>query len=183
MSDFAIVTSCAPTLAGLKTGSLFTEPCTDRAALEQEIEEMNRILKNKGIRLTVVRYSEHRALIYMYRPAQLEEDLKDQEGRKILQDAGYRKLSADYCVRRLRQRFLRSSEFPHEIGLFLGYPSEDVKGYILHNGHNSKYVGYWKVYGDVSCAKKIFDGYRACTRSFFSRWTAGTPVQDLAVAV
>ena len=142
MSDFAIVTSCAPTLAGLKTGSLFTEPCTDRAGLEQEIAEMNRILKNKGIRLTVVRYSEHRALIYMYRPAQLEEDLKDREGRKILQDAGYRKLSADYCVRRLRQRFLRSSEFPHEIGLFLGYPSEDVKGYILHNGHNSKYVGY-----------------------------------------
>ena len=35
MSDFAIVTSCAPTLAGLKTGSLFTEPYTDRASLEQ----------------------------------------------------------------------------------------------------------------------------------------------------
>ena len=119
----------------------------------------------------------------MYRPAQLEEDLKDREGRKILQDAGYRKITVEYCVRRLRQRFLHSSEFPHEIGLFLGYPSEDVKGYILHNGNGSKYVGYWKVYGDVTCAKKIFARYKACTRSYFSQWTAGTPVQDLAVAV
>ena len=40
MSDFAIVTSCAPTLAGLKTGSLFTEPCTDRAVLEREIPDL-----------------------------------------------------------------------------------------------------------------------------------------------
>ena len=47
MSDFAIVTSCAPTLAGLKTGSLFTEPYTDKASLEQEIAEMNRILSDQ----------------------------------------------------------------------------------------------------------------------------------------
>ena len=45
------------------------------------------------------------------------------------------------------------------------------------------YVGYWKVYGDVNCAKEIFARYKACTRSYFSQWTAGTPVQDLAVAV
>ena len=183
MSDFVIVTSCAPTLAGMKTGSLFTEPYTDKASLEQEIREMNRILEEKGIRLTIVRYSEERALIYMYRPAQLAEDFRDPECRNILRDAGYRKNSVDYCVHRLRQRFLKSEEFPHEIGLFLGYPPEDVKGYILHNGNESKYVGYWKVYGDVTCAKEIFARYKACTRSFFSQWTAGTPVKDLAVAV
>ena len=183
MSEFVIVTSCAPTLAGLKTGSLFTDPYTDKAALEQEIREMNRILKKKGIRLVVVRYSEERALIYMFRPSQLEEDLKDPECRRILRDAGYRKMTVEYCVRRLRQRFLKSGEFPHEIGLFLGYPSEDVKGYILHNGNGSKYVGYWKVYGDVTCAKKIFARYKACTKSYFSQWNAGTSVHDLAVAV
>ena len=54
MSDFAIVTSCAPTLAGLKTGSLFTEPCTDKASLEQEIAEMNRILNTGSLAWSTV---------------------------------------------------------------------------------------------------------------------------------
>lgn len=183
MSDFVIVTSCAPTLAGLKTGSLFTEPCTDRRALEQEIREMNRMLRTKGIRLEVVRYSEHRALIYMYRPAQLEQDLRNPEGQEILRQSGYTKIDVEYCVRRLRQRFLTKEEFPHEIGLFLGYPAEDVKGYIVHNGNECKYVGYWKVYGNVTAAQEVFARYKACTKSYFSQWTAGTAVKDLAVAV
>ena len=183
MSDFAIVTSCAPTLAGLKTGSLFTEPCEDRKKLAREIREMNRILEPKGLRMVIVRYSEHRALIYMYRPAQLNRDLMKPESREILRQYGYEKTDEEYCVKKLRLQFLQNEEFPHEIGLFLGYPPEDVRGYILHNGTGSKYVGYWKVYGNVSGAKEIFARYKACTRSYYSQWTKGIPVRDLAVAV
>ena len=183
MSDFAIVTSCAPTLAGLKTGSLFTEPCEDRKKLAREIREMNRILGPKGLRMVIVRYSEHRALIYMYRPAQLRRDLRNPESWDILRQYGYENMDEEYCVKKLRLQFLLKDEFPHEIGLFLGYPPEDVRGYILHNGTGSKYVGYWKVYGNVSGAKEIFARYKACTRSYYSQWTKGIPVRDLAVAV
>ena len=39
-----------------------------------------------------------------------------------------------------------SKIFPHEMGLLLGYPVEDVTGFMVHGGKNSLYSGYWKVY-------------------------------------
>ena len=46
----------------------------------------------------------------------------------------------------LRMRMQIRKSFPHEIGLFLGYPAEDVAGFISHKGHDFCYSGYWKVY-------------------------------------
>lgn len=50
-------------------------------------------------------------------------------------------------------------EFPHEIGIFLGYPIWDVEGFIEHKGQNYKFCGYWKVYQDVEGAKLKFKEY------------------------
>ena len=41
-----------------------------------------------------------------------------------------------------------SGEFPHEVGLFLSYPPEDVKGFIAHRANDFKCAGLWKVYGN-----------------------------------
>ena len=40
-------------------------------------------------------------------------------------------------------------KFPHEIGIFLGYPLADVAGFIRNKGRNCKCIGTWKVYGDA----------------------------------
>jgi hypothetical protein len=61
----------------------------------------------------------------------------------------------------LSKRCIRD-DFPHEIGIFLGYPVEDVRGFVAHKGRNYKLCGYWKVYGDVEKAKKCFRRYDAC---------------------
>jgi len=183
MSDFVIVTSCAPTLAGMKTGSLFTAPYTSRKAMEAEIGQMNRIMEPKGIRMVSMRYNEKRVLIYMYRPEQLKRDLEDEEARRILRESGYADLREGVCVRTLRGKFAAEDAFPHEIGLFLGYPSEDVRGYIENGGNGSKYIGYWKVYGNVIKAKEIFAKYKKCTKTYYNQWTAGRSISELAVAM
>ena len=46
-----------------------------------------------------------------------------------------------------------SGEFPHEVGLFLSYPPEDVKGFIDHRANDFKCAGLWKVYGDEEKAR------------------------------
>ena len=51
------------------------------------------------------------------------------------------------------------SDFPHEVGLFLGYPVWDVKGFIEHKGQQYKLCGYWKVYDDVPGALCKFEEY------------------------
>ena len=49
MSEEMVVRQCAPTLAGIKTGSLFPCPCTDRDALLDEVRQLNRRLSPKGL--------------------------------------------------------------------------------------------------------------------------------------
>lgn len=52
------------------------------------------------------------------------------------------------------RRLQRFEAFPHEIGLFLSYPPEDVRGFIEHKGHESKCEGCWKVYAVIYGAVK-----------------------------
>ena len=56
--------------------------------LTAEIRELNRILVPKGLRLLPLRYQDHTALLYLYRPAELRVDLKDQLAEALLADAG-----------------------------------------------------------------------------------------------
>lgn len=66
----------------------------------------------------------------------------------------------------LVRRVNSQETFPHEIGLFLGYPSEDVNGFIKYGADKAKCVGAWRVYGDEEAAKKKFALYKKCTRVY-----------------
>jgi len=57
---------------------------------------------------------------------------------------------------------MTNREFPHEIGLFLGYPVEDVRGFIEQRGKDCKLSGYWKVYGDEQAARRLFHQFDRC---------------------
>ena len=183
MSDQLLITQCAPTLAGIKTGSLFTSPYTDRKQLNRDLRRLNRMLRSRGLRVIPLRYSQHRALIYVYRPKGLAADLSSEKTRQILQQIGYESVCANRCVLELIRRLSLREDFPHEIGLFLGYPPEDVRGFIDNKGAGYKCVGCWKVYGDEQAARETFDRYRRCTNILCSRWQSGVSMEQLAVAI
>ena len=86
MSEEMVVRQCAPTLAGIKAGSLFPCPCTDRDALLDEVRQLNRRLSPKGLCLLPLRFTEGSALLYLYRPATLRRDLSDDLARRLLAD-------------------------------------------------------------------------------------------------
>ena len=148
MSEEILIRQGAPTLAGIKTGSLFPFPCEDREALMTDIRQLNRRLSPKGLCLLPIRFLAGQALLYLYRPAVLRRDLRDARAPELLRQAGYEDESCARCVARLACRFRESGEFPHEVGLFLSYPPEDVKGFIDHRANDFKCAGLWKVYGE-----------------------------------
>ena len=84
---------------------------------------------------------------------------------------------------KLIERLRAYDEFPHEIGLFLSYPPEDVKGFIEHHAADFKYAGLWKVYGDEQRARDLFAKYQRCTEIYFQRLHAGSSIAQLAVNV
>ena len=87
-----------------------------------------------------------------------------------------------YQVEELARRLTAAGGFPHEIGLFLSYPPEDVLGFILNKACNHKCVGCWKVYGDEQAAKCIFRRYKKCSKIYSQQWEQGKSIEQLTVA-
>lgn len=182
MPDEVIVRFASPTLEGIKTGSLFSYAYQTQEALLQEVKRRNAALSKKGLRLLVLRCAKGRALLYLFRPARLAQDLSQQEARSILQGAGYPDGTSAVCLGELVRRLKTQEEFPHEIGLFLSYPPKDVAGFIRHGGKCSKCSGCWQVYGDEAAAKRQFEQFKQCTEKCRRRLENGWRVEDLAVA-
>jgi len=79
MSEETIVRQAAPTLAGIKTGSMFPYRFESREELLKDIRAFNRIFVPRGMCLLLLRLMEKSALLYLYRPQSLEKDLEDSE--------------------------------------------------------------------------------------------------------
>ena len=181
MSVNYIIRHAAPTLAGLKTGSLFPCAIRDRADFLKTLQEANRVLVPRGLRLLPLRLEENKALLYLFRTSSLSRDLAQEQAREILCRAGYKKPGFRPCLRELTRRLRKGDEFPHEIGLFLGYPPEDVQGFIRHRGREAKACGCWKVYGDEKTAQARFDAYKTCTAHYCRLHEKGATLEHLTV--
>ena len=103
------------------------------------------------------------------------------EAVRLLEESGYPCHSAGQCVACLIRRLRENDEFPHEIGLFLSYPPEDVRGFIENKACRFKCAGLWKVYGDEERAKELFRQYKRCTDRCCALWRAGSGLAQLAV--
>ena len=117
MSEEILVRQGAPTLAGIKTGSLFPCPCEDKEALFADIRRLNRLLVPKGLCLLPIRFLKGQVLLYLYRPSELRRDLEDEQAAEILHHAGYNSGHCGRCIANLIRRFREGGEFPHEVGL------------------------------------------------------------------
>ena len=84
MSYRTIVRHCSPTLAGLKTGSLFSAGKESRKELVTELRKLNGILKKKGLRALIFESRCGKQLVYIYRPTLLKRDLSSDDAVSIL---------------------------------------------------------------------------------------------------
>ena len=182
MPEELIIKHCSPTLAGIKTGNIITCRETDREENRVFVRHLNSILVPKGLRAMLFSRGEDLSeMIYIYRPEKLKKDLSDETAREILEKTDYPVGNPTYCVIKLLERLRHSSGFPHEIGLFLGYPAEDVKGFIEKGAGCCKCCGYWKVYGNEDEAQKTFEQYRKCTRVYCECWGRHGSIGKLTV--
>ena len=181
MSVDYIIRHAAPTLAGLKTGNLFPCAFQDRSAFLKTLQAANQVLVPRGLRLLPRRLEEAKALLYLFRPSSLLRDLAQAQAQDILCQAGYEDTGCLPCLRELTRRLRAREAFPHEIGLFLGYPAEDVQGFIRHRGKGCKRCGCWKVYGDEQAAQARFDAYKRCTARYCRLRAQGATLAQLTV--
>ncbi|MCD8363591.1 MAG: DUF3793 family protein [Lachnospiraceae bacterium] len=155
-----IVKQCAPVLADVKPSNLLILAREEQDGFaECELPE--------GVQALTLSRGERKATWFLYRRDRLEAEIVWPQTRAFLNSCDYHagEEGLDVMLCRLRERYAAykngRAAFPHEMGVFLGYPLCDVKGFIEHGGKNFLYSGYWKVYGNVAAAKKTFQTYRA----------------------
>lgn len=148
-----VALQCAPLLSGLKLSNLLTVPQEDACSVEE-------IFRETDISCCLLRMTGGRAAFLLYREEELYEYLESAKVRELLQDFGYHDSSRRMILDIFKERYIKYMKdglsFPHEIGLFLGYPLEDVKGFIDHQGKNFMYSGYWKVYSHLAETQRLF---------------------------
>lgn len=181
MSEEYLIAHGSPTLAGLKTANMFPVIIEPDRNIFEEVRKLNRILGSKGLRIVILRRTAEKALLYLYRPDYLDRDLASPDAKEILKSKGYCCESTGSCLVQLIKRMSEDKEFPHEVGLFLGYPPEDVRSFMKDARCGVKCTGCWKAYGNEAEARKTFEKYRKCTELYRKQLTKGKSLLQLTV--
>lgn len=196
--EHAIVRHCSPTLVGIKPACLFNvpgdfspSPATRlrSARLDSIIERANGRLAGTSVHVRVLARRSCGALVLVYRPQLLARSLSASHVATALRTWGYETSGPGWLEAalerlgvRLEQRSPRDSSrsFPHEVGLFLGYPYDDVMAFIEHEGRDYLCCGCWKVYSHKEQAEACFARYKRCTLACEEMLGRGTTLRELA---
>lgn len=181
MTNQELLLHCAPTLANVKLGNLFTVHNQNPETLAQAIAKKQQIFREKGVEIRALTTTNNRTLIYVFRNKQLQERLQSPQIQAFLSTYGYHDFTVEGALQTL-ETALTKSDFPHEIGVFLGYPLEDIQGFILNEGKNSYITGCWKVYHNPEHAQLIFAKYKKCVKIYLEKYAQGFDITRLTVA-
>lgn len=154
--ELQLALQCAPLITGLKISNLLT-------ISPDAFSQVEKIIEGSVLSMYPLLETEEKMAILLYRKERLEKYLKMPQVQKLLQEAGYESCLLENILPVFCERYEtyaeRGNPFPHELGLLLGYPPEDVEGFIRHRGRNSLCTGYWKVYADKENKQKLFEKY------------------------
>lgn len=202
-----IILHCAPVLKKVKMSSMFTVPAAYLRfvrSLFQGTQIKVKCLCQGAGRAVVYVYRESEVQQCLKDPAVIaflqKFGYRCRDGKKYLdvekwidaeQDPDSEEhidvekgMNTEECLAYLSQRVSLSAQgmesYPHEMGIFLGYPLEDVREFMLRGGKDSLYTGYWKVYADVEQAKETFRTYDTAKESAVMEYMAGKTIQQIA---
>lgn len=154
--DSILIAHCAPVIANLKVSNLLE-------INKNQLGKLLKYLKGRSIHCYILFEENDRLIILLYREKKIKGLLKNSTYREIFINAGYPNTEVSSVLFNLKERYKDfkngNADFPHEMGLLLGYPLEDVKGFVIHKGKNCLCNGYWKVYENASEKKRIFEAY------------------------
>ncbi len=174
-----IAFQCAPVIAGVKVSNLLTVPSKQDSQVKDFLE---------GTELSCRKLAgDHgRSVFLLYRKKELAFWIIRRSNQALLAHAGLGNLGLERLLDQLAQRyhsyFKDGSPYPHEIGVLLGYPPEDVRGFVVNKGKNCLMCGYWKVYGDPAACRKQFEAFDRAREEILSRISEGISLHSILSA-
>ncbi|UFS70817.1 DUF3793 family protein [Geomonas sp. RF6] len=120
------------------------------------------MVRGTGLSVRVLADRGSSILLLLYRHDALHELLSRNSVKVILSRAGYSETGELERILDELQTRVQGTTFPHEIGVFLGYPLKDVVGFIGWPGLAFTCQGPWKIFGDPKESLKLAARHRLC---------------------
>lgn len=175
---FQAAAHCGPVLKGIKISNIMT-------AETGTWKRLQKALRGSSILCILLSVHKGREVLLLYRYDGLKRHLENPKVSDFLRSCGYEDMSVAAVIMKLRDRYawyVRSQqEFPHELGIILEYPVEDVKGFIDNRGKNFLMEKYWKVYHNRERASALFARYDEAREKAMEEAVAGYPLCRIAV--
>lgn len=174
--EMQLAIQCAPVIAGIKIANLLI-------VQNKYVKEVYHLLRNTEISVYTLSRSEEKTIMILYRKMELLAYLNSEKVNSIIIKMGYHSMEIDSILREFSKKYTQylrdGGIFPHEMGLLLGYPVEDVTGFIHNAGKNFLYAGYWKVYFDVEEKLETFHRYNQVKEQMIHMVYQGIQLQDI----
>lgn len=175
---FQVALQCAPFLKKLKVSCVIS--------LKSELyQKLGHLFEGSDVEFCLLSRQAEKCLVLFYRKKELATYLNQPEIQNVIQLYGYSGMELNRMLEylKLRMKYFQDKEmgFPHEIGAFLGYPPEDVKGFIENEGEKYLMTGYWKVYQNLPLARMIFREFDRAKDCAVKEFLNGKTVREIAL--
>lgn len=98
----------------------------------------------------------------------LEKTLTEKVNKDFLIGLGYPRIFTRESYLNILKERLNSEQFPHEIGVFLGYPLKDVLGYMGKYPWKLVRIKGWRYYGSEKLSRLYYEKFKKSKEDFRS---------------
>ena len=174
-----LLVKLAPVILGVKpAGLLRLTDCRQTGGKQHDLFCLHQpeILAALQLRCRILRRNSENLVVFFFREGALERVLSEPHNAEFLAGRGYRR-GAELAELEFRCR--NGSGFPHEIGVFLGYPLKDVRCYIENpNACLTLPRGLWRVAGEPAESLAVMERFRRAESAMRQVVGCGRPLEE-----
>lgn len=174
--EIQLILQCAPFISGLKKSNLLL-------VNKEKLYKLKKLLDGSLISYSILYENSNKIALLLYNEPEMNKYLNNESIKAFLMDMGYKDISFKNILKIFKLRYEKymqdNEEFPHEMGILLGYPIEDVKGFVKNKGKNSLYTGYWKVYDKVEEKEKLFEKFKQVEETMIKLIYYGITMEEI----
>lgn len=167
-------------ISGVKPSATVTLKKGNNNLYDKWIKYGISFLKSINIEFVELRESQDALIILVYDKEELENYIFNKSNKQFLVQLGYEEENnIESYINKLKERY-EKFKCPHELGVFLGFPLEDVKDFMECTNKKCLVCGYWMVYNNFNNAKEIFNKYDKVKEHAVNNILSGDSTHNIA---
>lgn len=178
-----LIYNLSTVIAGVKPASTITFNKIGTNLYDKWITYGIDFIKEINLGYVELKESEKFVVVMIYDKDSLNEVLFNKANKRFLIKIGYdEEDSLEKYLNKLKRRY-KMYNCPHELGVFLGIPIEDVKGFMDCKDKQCLLCGYWMVYSNYNSARMVFDLYDKIREDTIKGIIDGCKYKDLILNI